>query len=179
MGTTPGVRVAAGRAYRHTMHSGSGLEARGRAILDSNSFMTLATANAAGEPWASPVYYVSDGPSTFYWISTPEATQSRNIADRPEIGIVVFNSQQEPGSDEVVYLAGTATELTGPELDRGLAIYLAAAPFGKGPEAFRPPGRYRAYRATITEHFMLCPRASGGPCPLHGRVSDHRVAVRL
>lgn len=155
------------------------LAARGRAILESNSFMTLATANTAGSPWASPVFYVADGPSTFYWISSPEATQSRNIAERPAVGIVVFNSQQEPGSDEAVYLAGTATELTGPELDRGLAIYLATAPFGRGPEAFRPPGRYRAYRATITEHSMLCPQASGEPCPVHGRTSDHRVVVRL
>src|SRR5262245_19463566 len=105
--------------------------------------MTLGTADADGEPWASPVFYVAKGYSTFYWISSAEATQVRNIAVRPGIGIVVFNSQQEPGSDEAVYMAATASELTGAELDRGLEIYLGAAPFGKGPQAFRPPGRYR------------------------------------
>jgi hypothetical protein len=155
------------------------LEAKGRAIIDSNRFMTLATANPDGEPWASPVFYVADGYSTFYWISSPEATQVRNIAVRPRVGIVVFNSQQEPGSGEAVYMAATAGELTGAELDRGLEIYLGAAPFGKGPEVFRPPGRYRAYRATVTEHFMLCPQSSSEPCPVHGRTSDHRVAVLL
>jgi uncharacterized protein YhbP (UPF0306 family) len=155
------------------------LETWGRAIIDRNHYMTLGTANADGEPWASPVYYVADGYSTFYWISSPEATQVRNIAVRPRVGIVVFNSQQEPGTGEGVYMAATAGELTGAELDRGLEIYLRAAPFSKGPEVFRPPGRYRAYRANVTEHSMLCPQASSEPCPVHGRTSDHRVVVHL
>jgi len=162
----------------HAMDMGD-LEVEGRAIIDRNCFMTLGTANTDGEPWASPVYYVADGYSTFYWISSPEATQVRNIAVRPRIGIVVFNSQQVPGTGEAVYMSATAGELTGAELDRGLEIYLATAPFSRGPEVFRPPGRYRAYRATVTGHFMLCPQASSEPCPVHGRISDHRVAVRL
>ncbi|WP_419999055.1 pyridoxamine 5'-phosphate oxidase family protein [Streptomyces boninensis] len=155
------------------------LAVQGRAIIDGNRFMTLGTASADGEPWVSPVFYVADGYSTFYWISSPEATQVRNIAARPRIGIVVFNSQQVPGSGEAVYMAATACELSGADLDRGLEIYLGAAPFGKGPEAFRPPGVYRAYRATVTEHSMLCPDASSEPCPAHGRTSDHRVPVVL
>ncbi|MDT0406285.1 MULTISPECIES: pyridoxamine 5'-phosphate oxidase family protein [Streptomyces] len=155
------------------------LEVKGRAIIDGNRFMTLGTANAEGDPWVSPVFYVADGYATFYWISSPEATQVRNIAVRPRVGIVVFNSQQEPGSDEAVYMSATACELAGADLDRGLEIYLGAAPFGQGPAAFRPPGRYRAYRASVTEHFMLCPQASGEPCPTHGRTSDHRMPVTL
>jgi pyridoxamine 5'-phosphate oxidase-like protein len=155
------------------------LDAWGRAIIDGNNFMTLGTANADGEPWASPVYYVADGYSTFYWISSPEGTQVRNIAVRPRVGIVVFNSQQEPGTGEAVYMAATAGELTGTELDRGLEIYLSAAPFGKGPEVFRPPGGYRLYRAAVAEHSMLCPQSSSEPCPVHGRTSDHRMVVHL
>jgi len=155
------------------------LETLGRAIIDGNHYMTLATANPDGEPWASPVFYVADGYSTFYWISSPEATQVRNIALRPRVGIVVFDSRQAPGTGEAVYMSATAGELTGAELDRGLEIYLTAAPFGKGPEHFRPPGPYRLYRATVTEHSMLCPQASSEPCPVHGRTSDHRTVVLL
>lgn len=155
------------------------LERRGRAILDGNRFMTLATADADGEPWASPVFYAADGYSTLYWISSPEATQARNIAVRPQVGIVVYDSRQEPGADEAVYMSATACEPTGADRDRGLEVYLAAAPFTGGPEAFGPPGRYRLYRATVTAHSMLCPLASSTPCPVHGRVSDHRTAVRL
>lgn len=155
------------------------LATEGRAILDDNHFMTLGTANAGGEPWPSPVFYVADGYSTFYWVSSPEATQSRNIAVRPRVGIVVFDSRQEPGSGEAVYMAATAGELSGRELGRGLEIYLGVAPFSQGPEVFRPPGRYRAYRATVTGHFMRCPQSSGQPCSVHGRTSAHRVAVLL
>jgi pyridoxamine 5'-phosphate oxidase-like protein len=155
------------------------LAERAKAIIDGNSYLTLGTADAAGEPWASPVFYVPDGYSTFYWISSPEATQVRNIAVRPRVGIVVFDSRQEPGTGDAVYMAATAGELTGADLDRGLEIYLGAAPFGGGPEDFRTPGPYRAYRATVTEHSMLCPRSSREPCPIHGRVSDHRTVVTL
>jgi hypothetical protein len=35
------------------------LDAIARAIVDSNLFMTIATADATGRPWASPVYYAS------------------------------------------------------------------------------------------------------------------------
>lgn len=171
--------VTGGPAVSSDGHGTRDLEAEGRAILDGNHFMTLGTANADGEPWVSPVFYVPDGYSTFFWVSSSEATQSRNIAERPRVGIVVFDSLQEPSSGEAVYMAATACRLTGRELDRGLDIYRGVAPFSEGPEVFRPPGRYRVYRATVTEHFMRCPYVSSRPCPMHGRTSAHRVQVRL
>jgi hypothetical protein len=154
------------------------LAEQARAIIDGNSYLTIGSANANGEPWVSPVFYVADGYSTFYWISSPDATQCRNIAVRPNVGIVVFNSHQEPGTGEAVYMAATAGEATGPDLDRGLEVYLGAAPLrDRGPEDFRPPGSYRLYRAVVTEHSMLCPQSSRVPCPVHGRISDHRTIV--
>lgn len=150
-----------------------------RQIIDGNVYMTLGTANADGEPWPSPVFYVADGYSTFYWVSSPQATQVRNIAARPQVGIVVFNSHQEPGTGEAVYMSATARELSGAEFDRWVEIYLGRAPFGRGPEDIRPPGPYRAYGAFVTEHSMLCPLRSAQPCPIHGRTSDHRTVVTL
>jgi nitroimidazol reductase NimA-like FMN-containing flavoprotein (pyridoxamine 5'-phosphate oxidase superfamily) len=64
-----------------------------RAILDSNLYMTLGTVDEDGRPWVSPVYYASDDYKDFYWTSSLEATHSRNIATRPEVSIVVFDSQ--------------------------------------------------------------------------------------
>lgn len=149
-----------------------------RQILDGNSYMTLGTANADGEPWASPVFYVADGYTDFYWISNPAATQVRNIAVRPRIGIVVFNSQQEPGTGEAVYMSATAGRLAGDELERGIAIYLGAGVGMKRPEHLRT-GSYGVYRARATEHSMLCPLSSAQPCPIHGRTSDHRTVVTV
>jgi nitroimidazol reductase NimA-like FMN-containing flavoprotein (pyridoxamine 5'-phosphate oxidase superfamily) len=63
-----------------------------RAIVDGNRYMVLGTAGASGRPWVSPVYYAPSGYSAFYWVSSPEAQHSRNLAARPELSIVVFDS---------------------------------------------------------------------------------------
>jgi nitroimidazol reductase NimA-like FMN-containing flavoprotein (pyridoxamine 5'-phosphate oxidase superfamily) len=54
-----------------------------RDIIDSNAYMTLATADENGRPWASPVWYAAEGYAHFYWVSSPEARHSRNLAARP------------------------------------------------------------------------------------------------
>ena len=40
-----------------------------RAIVDANSYMTLATADADGAPWASPVWFAHEQYETFLWMS--------------------------------------------------------------------------------------------------------------
>ena len=61
------------------------LGAMAKDIIDSNPYMTLGTADGSGCLWASPVYDAPDGYSQFYWVSSPEATHSRNIAARAEV----------------------------------------------------------------------------------------------
>jgi hypothetical protein len=56
------------------------LDAVARDILDANRYMTLGTADAGGHPWVSPVFFAADGYHDLYWISSPEATHSRNLA---------------------------------------------------------------------------------------------------
>ena len=64
-----------------------------RTIIDSNMYMVLGTADESGQPWVSPVYYASVGYKEFYWVSSPEVKHSRNIAMRPQVSIVIFDSQ--------------------------------------------------------------------------------------
>ena len=66
------------------MDSQQDLGAMARSIIDSNFYMTLGTADGDGQPWVSPVYYAPEGYAGFYWVSSPEATHSRNIAAHPE-----------------------------------------------------------------------------------------------
>ena len=86
------------------------LDAVARAILDANHYMTLGTADAAGHPWVSPVFFATDRYRDLYWISSPEATHSRNLAARPELSIVVFDSQAPVGTGQAVYMAAAADE---------------------------------------------------------------------
>ena len=54
-------------------------------IMDAILYMVLATADATGRPWASPVYFASEDYTEFYWVSSPEVTHSRNLAARSEV----------------------------------------------------------------------------------------------
>jgi uncharacterized protein YhbP (UPF0306 family) len=139
-----------------------------RTIIDANRYMTLATADAQGQPWASPVFYATADHTEFYWISAPQTTHSENLAQRPQVGIVIFDSTAPEGTGQAVYLSAAAEQVHDDDLDRALAVY-------PGPV----PDPYRLYRATAYEHSVLCPREDGGACRQHGVLVDHRVPVRL
>lgn len=153
-----------------------------REVIDTNQYMVLGTADEGGQPWVSPVYYAAKDYTEFYWISSPEVTHSRNLARRPRLSIVVFDSQQPAGTGRAVYMSAEAEQLAGADVEQGLMVY--PGHLGPGvrrftPEEVRSPGPYRLYRATVSRHWMLCPRSPGKPCTSHGRSFDHRTTVAL
>ena len=137
------------------------LDALARDILDANRYMTLATADASGRPWACPVYYAHAGHRELYWLSAPEATHSRNLAARPELGIVVFDSHTKIGAAQAVYMAASAEQLTGDRLERGIDVFSRrSVEHGARPwtvEDARAPAPLRLYLATVTGHSVLDP----------------------
>ena len=84
--------------------------AQARAIIEANAYMTLATADGEGLPWATPVWYAPESHLSLLWISRPEARHSVNLARRPELGIAIFDSRQPAGTGHGVYMGATATE---------------------------------------------------------------------
>ena len=148
-----------------------------REVLDGNLYMTLATADAAGRPWATPVFFTADGPTRFYWVSSPDARHSRNITERPEVGIVVFDSQVPVGGAEAVYMTGRAALVGDDELEVCAGIYgtrLSEARRFSTAE-LRAPAPFRLYRATIERHDILL---RGGD-PENARGADDRKPVEL
>jgi nitroimidazol reductase NimA-like FMN-containing flavoprotein (pyridoxamine 5'-phosphate oxidase superfamily) len=130
-----------------------------RSIVDANAYMTLATADEHGSPWASPVWYATADDREFVWVSAPQARHSRNLARRPDLAIVIFDSRQPPGTGEAVYLSARAEQVLEPELDRCLRIFSAESQ-EEGLAAWKradvePPARLRLYHAIATEHFVL------------------------
>ena len=63
------------------------------------------------------------GYARFYWVSSSEANHSRNIAARAEVTIVVFDCRAPVGRGRGVYMSALAEELSGDDLDRGIAIF--------------------------------------------------------
>jgi uncharacterized pyridoxamine 5'-phosphate oxidase family protein len=141
------------------------LDAVARAILDDNHYMTLGTADADGHPWVSPVFFAADRYRELYWMSSPAAAHSRNLAARPELSIVVFDSKAPVGTGQAVYMAATAAEVDEADLDRVLGIYPGEEGRRAGARAvtaddLRPPSPYRLYRASVSRHWVLDPEAS-------------------
>jgi uncharacterized protein YhbP (UPF0306 family) len=139
-------------------------------IIDSNRYMTLATADDGGRPWASPVWFAHDAYKEFFWVSRPDANHSRNLVIRPELAMVIFDSTVPPGSGQAVYVAANGAELSGQESDRAIAIYSRrSVAHGVGEwnlADVSSPAPHRLYRARASEHFVL-------------QWNDRRIAVRL
>jgi nitroimidazol reductase NimA-like FMN-containing flavoprotein (pyridoxamine 5'-phosphate oxidase superfamily) len=95
-----------------------------RAILDAGIYVVLATADADGVPWASPVWFAKEGYRELYWVSYPGARHSQNIAVRPQIAMVVFDSTVPPGTGQGVYMTATAEHLTDPAaIEHGIGVF--------------------------------------------------------
>ena len=141
-----------------------------REIVDSNRYMTLATATGDGRPWAAPVWYAHEGYTDFLWVSRPEARHSRNLASRPEIAIVIFDSTVPVGGAQAVYVEALAEELSGAEGERGIAVYSRRSEAHGAGEWRRAdvlaPAPHCLYRARASEHFVL-------------EANDRRILVQL
>lgn len=164
------------------MHANEELAVHARELIDGNRYMTLGTAAADGNPWVTPVFYATADYTSFYWVSQTDAVHSRNLANRPQLSIVIFDSTVPPYTGRAVYLTATAEELSGGDLDLGLEIYPGPTAGGESAltcEEVQPPQPDRLYRAVVSACSVLCPREPWKPCSLHGIVSDHRADVSL
>ena len=84
-------------------------------------------------------------------MSRPETRHSRNLAVRPELAIVIFDSRQTPGDVQAVYMEGRAQQ-TDPERiaifsERSVAQGMAEWPV--------VPDHLRLYCAVISQHWVL------------------------
>jgi uncharacterized protein YhbP (UPF0306 family) len=145
--------------------------AMARAIIGSGLYMVLGTADEAGTPWTSPVYYAHDGVRRFIWVSRPERRHSRNIAARPEVSIVIFSSGAAINSGQAVYLSASAHEAADDERPEAVEIFSrrsqvhGGSPFAV--EDVTAPQALRLYVATPIELWVLEPG------------TDNRIPVAL
>lgn len=132
------------------------------AIVRANQYVTLGTADAGGVPWATPVWFATADCREFFWVSSPNARHSRNLAARPQLALAIFDSHQKPGTGRGVYVAAVAEAVPERDLDAGLAVFSSASR-RSGMSAWtrsdvQPPARHLLYRATAAKHFVLSSR---------------------
>jgi len=135
--------------------------------------MVLATADGDGRPWASPVWFATDGGGAFYWVSSAEARHSANIAVRPNVSMVIFDSTVPIGTGQGVYIEARAEQVASAELDEALEVFSARSVRNGGSAFARDlvegESSIRLYRARAISYSML---AKDGQ-------ADHRVPVDL
>ncbi len=152
------------------------LQDRVRTVLDANRYLVLGTVQPDGSPRVSPVYFTAEGADTFFWVSSPEAQHSRNIARDSRVELVVFDSSRLPGETAAVYVTGMAEEV--PAIELATACATAFARVGEGARAFAAEelsgdADLRLYRATTAEIAVHV----RGSDPSYGTGVDTRLVV--
>jgi hypothetical protein len=151
------------------------LNAMARRVIDGNHYMTVATQDPDGAVRLSPVYYTPARYTDVYWVSSPAAQHSRNVLERPDVQIVIFDSSVPVGAGEAVYLSAMARQIEDGELEatcpEAFRTTAGARPFA--PDELRGAAPIRLYVARISSCEVHVP----GRHPIHGRGIDHREAA--
>jgi nitroimidazol reductase NimA-like FMN-containing flavoprotein (pyridoxamine 5'-phosphate oxidase superfamily) len=147
-----------------------------RTTLSRNRFMVLGTVDPSGRPRVSPVWFSLVDHRVAYWLSSPDARHSRNIEQRPEVSMVVFDSSADPHTGQAVYLDANAGRVPDEELGDACA------------EAFRHVDDELSYTSeTLRDEPFVLYRARVTAWEIHvrgrdfgdGTGSDQRVPVQL
>lgn len=146
-------------------------------VIDSNKYLTLGSVLDDGTPWVTPVYYTPDGYHRFYWASNPDSVHSRNIAARPRVRIVVFDSSVRIGGAEAVFMDAEAGLVPEAELADAATLYGGRFPELRqyGVDELTAPNTLRLYQADAVNHEIL---VRGGD-PRYGKGTDSRLRVDI
>ncbi|WP_214401332.1 pyridoxamine 5'-phosphate oxidase family protein [Pseudonocardia lacus] len=130
-----------------------------RRVVAANTYLTLATADGDGRPWATPVWFADRDLEEFVWVSRPGARHSRNIAARPAVGIAVFDSRVAVGGASAVYVEAEAAEVDPGDHAAALAVYNERTR-EQGIGAWDEPkvtgdSQFRLYRARASRVYVL------------------------
>ena len=141
-----------------------------RALIDANQYLTLATADAEGNPWASPVWFAHESYTSFLWVSHPEfaALRQHRGASSRRHGRLRHHRCPEPGACGLP--RARAAEVDAAELEDALAVYSDKS-MRSGLIAWTRPdvtgdAAHRMYRARISAASVLAPKDSRAPISL-------------
>ncbi len=132
--------------------------AHARSILETTSYVVLATADTTGRPWATPVWFAADGLDRIYWLSWPGSRHSVLIEQRPEIALTVFDSTVAPYTGTAFYAAAQARQCADEHVNDGLR-FVNRRSLAEGIGQFTRPhvtgeSRLRLYVAEVTEAWV-------------------------
>jgi nitroimidazol reductase NimA-like FMN-containing flavoprotein (pyridoxamine 5'-phosphate oxidase superfamily) len=161
--------------------SGATTPTAARDLIDRSGYMTLATADADGQPWASPVWFAHGAYADFLWVSRPDARHSLNIEVRPAVALVIFDSTVAPADAQGVYVEAEAEKVPAHEIDAAIDMFSAKS-LESGLSAWSAAevtglARHRLYRARTVACFVLAANDRRVPISLSERIGDSKGAT--
>jgi hypothetical protein len=124
------------------------------------------------------LWYAHTAYREFVWVSRPDTRHSRNIAARPDVAIVIFDSTVAPSAGRGVYLEAIAEQIPELEQDTPIAIFsdtlTAAGARAWSTQDARAPAQHRLYHAEATAHYLLDATDHRHQVPLALRVDGRR-----
>ena len=144
--------------------------AAARALIDRNRYMTIATADADGRPWVSPVWFAHEDYAEFLWVSRPDARHSLNVEVRPSVALVVFDSTAAPQDVQAVYIEAEVERVDAEPLESAVGAYSEKS-VGSGLNAWSAAdvsgtAPHRLYRARAVASFVLAANDRRAPVSL-------------
>ena len=126
-------------------------------LLAANLYLVLGTADEHGRPWATPVFFARLDADRVCWVSGPDSRHSRNIAQRAEVAITVFDSTVDVGRGEAAYFDATAGPAPASDIDAALRALNDRLPQAKALSTsdLRPQGPMVVYVAELRHRYLL------------------------
>ena len=144
-----------------------------RQIFSKIIYATVATADANGRPWNSPVRHVYDNNLNIYWFSDKENQHSQNVRQNGNVFIVIYDSTVPEGDGEGVYIEAKAYEVDDPEEIRH-ARKIKKGPDMDAPDDFMGDAIRRVYKAVPQRVWMNDAQVKDGVF-----MRDYRVEISI
>ena len=111
-------------SYNHFEISDTQINTSVRAILDRVLLCSLATVGPNGESHISTAFFACSELLDLYFLSDPATLHCKNIADRPSVGVTVFDTHQQWGELlQGLQLLGEAFVAEGDSLTNAQRLY--------------------------------------------------------
>lgn len=93
-------------------------------IIETNTFMCLATSDVAGNPWASVVSYCVDDELNFYFQTALDSIHIENLRDNPRASVAIYSSQQEIDLIDGIQMSGVVGQVEEDDVHRVYTMFI-------------------------------------------------------
>ncbi len=137
-----------------------------REIIETNQYVTIASANKHGEPWISPVVYSYDKNWDLYFVSIPSSKHCQNFHDNQKVSLAIFDSHQLWGEGVGLQIEAACSEVTPQESHKALTEFFKRKfPYGNpshNPKEYveqftNKDSKYRCYKISLQKVWMNDP----------------------